>query len=120
MTTLPTRRRLIQSGAVLTTSLFTGGVRGANDRLTYGVIGLGQNGFWNMKFAIDRGAKILGLCDVYEPHLARALQEARTLGHQPKTYRDFRQMLLDPAIDIIGVHAPDHWHALMMVEACKA
>ncbi|MEN6609062.1 MAG: Gfo/Idh/MocA family oxidoreductase, partial [Bryobacteraceae bacterium] len=34
--------------------------------------------------------------------------------------KDFRQILADKSIDAVCISTPDHWHAYMTVEACKA
>ena len=34
--------------------------------------------------------------------------------------RDFREIIADKSIDAVCISTPDHWHAYMMVEACKA
>ena len=60
------------------------------------------------------------LCDVYQPHLERAEAAARRNGHQPKSVKDFRDVIADKSIDAVCISTPDHWHAYMTVEACKA
>src|SRR5581483_3582654 len=37
-----------------------------------------------------------------------------------KVVKDFRDILADKSIDAVCISTPDHWHAYMMVEACKA
>ncbi|MBZ2178072.1 MAG: Gfo/Idh/MocA family oxidoreductase [Acidobacteria bacterium] len=111
-------RRLFLNAAAA--SAVSGKQLAANRQLGYGVIGLGGNGFAHMKFAFDRGLRVTALCDVYGPHLDKALAAAKAAGHDPKVYRDFRGLLASPAVDIVGIHTPDHWHAFMAVEACKA
>ena len=34
--------------------------------------------------------------------------------------KDFRDILADKSIDAVCISTPDHWHAYMTVEACKA
>lgn len=41
-------------------------------------------------------------------------------GRQVKAVKDFRQIIAGPSIDAVCISTPDHWHAYMMVEACKA
>ena len=60
------------------------------------------------------------LCDVYQPHLERAEAAARRGGFEPKSVKDFREVLADKSIDAVCISTPDHWHAYMTVEACKA
>src|SRR5947209_8720908 len=65
-------------------------------------------------------AQPVALCDVYQPHLERAQDAARKGGFTPKAVRDFREVIADKSIDAVCISTPDHWHAYMMVEACKA
>ena len=107
--------------AALTTSIFTGNVKGANDKIAIGFIGMGTMGSGNLGHA----AKVpelqpVAVCDVYQPHLERAEAQARKLGFQAKGVKDFREILADKSIDAVCISTPDHWHPYIMVEACKA
>lgn len=121
-TTPSTRRDLLKgAGAAFTTSLFTGRVKGANDRIAVGFIGLGAMGSGNLGYAMKTAdAQPVALCDVYQPHLERAEAAARKSGFQPKSVKDFRDVIADKSIDAVCISTPDHWHAYMTVEACKA
>jgi predicted dehydrogenase len=113
---------LTSAGAAFTTSLFTGRVRGANDRITIGHIGLGAMGSGNLKFAMNTpGAQPVAICDIYQPHLERAEAAVRRGGLEGvKSVKDFRDIIADKSIDAVCISTPDHWHAYMMIEACKA
>jgi len=118
---IPRRDLLAGAGAVFTTSLFTGKVRGANDRVAVGYIGLGAMGSGNLDFSMRvPEVQPAALCDVYQPHLEKAEAAARKKGFQPKTVKDFREVIADKSIDAVCIATPDHWHAYMTVEACKA
>lgn len=91
---------------------------GANDKIRVGVIGTGRMGRANLEdFAKQPEVEIAALCDVFQPSLDRGLKAA---GGTPASYKDFRQVLDRKDIDVVVVATPDHWHALMAVEACKA
>ena len=67
--------------AALTTSIFTGNVKGANDKIAVGFIGMGTMGSGNLGYA----AKVpevqpVAVCDVYQPHLERAPKRRRASG----------------------------------------
>jgi predicted dehydrogenase len=109
-------------GAVLTSSLCAGKVRGANDKISLGFLGVGRMGSANIGYAAKvPGFQISVVCDVYQPALERAQVQAQRLGfHGVKAVNDFREILADPSIDAVCISAPDHWHPYMTVEACKA
>jgi len=107
-------------GAAFTTSIFTGNVKGANDKVNVGFIGVGAMGSGNIGFSAQvPDVQIVALCDVYQTNLEKAEAKAKKLGFQPKTVKDFREILADKSIDAVCIATPDHWHAYMTVEACK-
>jgi predicted dehydrogenase len=114
----PRRDFLKSAGVAFTTSIFTGNVKGANDRISAAVIGMGRMGMANLGFAMKQeNVVVTAVCDVYQPHLEKAV--AATKG-QAKGIKDFREIMADRSIDIVCIATPDHWHAYMEVEACKA
>jgi predicted dehydrogenase len=107
--------------AALTSSLFTGRVRGANDKVNVAFIGVGTMGSGNLGYAAKvPQVQVAAVCDVYQTHLERAQAQARKLGFEPKAVKDFREILADKSIDAVCIATPDHWHAYITVEACKA
>jgi predicted dehydrogenase len=104
--------------AVFTTNLFTGNVKGANDRIATAFIGVGQQGRTNMRVAMARPeVEVVNVCDVYKPCLDYAV---RLTQNRAKPVKDFREVLANKSIDAVCISTPDHWHAYMTVEACKA
>jgi len=119
----PVLRRdvLSAAGTVLTTSLFTGRVKGANDRIAIAFIGVGAMGSSNLSYAMRvPEVQPVAVCDVYKPHLERAVAAAQKGGYEVRAVKDFREVLADKTIDAVCISTPDHWHAYMAVEACKA
>ena len=116
------RRDILKgAGAALTTSLFTGRVKGANDRIALGHIGIGAMGSGNLGYAMRTpGLQPVAVCDVYQPTLDKAVAAAAKGGLTVKAVKDFREILADKSIDAVCISTPDHWHAYMTVEACKA
>jgi len=108
--------------AALTSSIFTGNLKGANDKVNIGFIGIGQMGSGNIGYAAKvPGFQIAAVCDVYQPALERAQAQAKRLGFEGvKAVKDFREILADKSIDAVCISTPDHWHPYMTVEACKA
>ncbi|MFN7925346.1 MAG: Gfo/Idh/MocA family oxidoreductase [Bryobacteraceae bacterium] len=104
--------------AALTTSLFTGNVKGANDRVRAAFIGMGRMGRGNLGAAMKQdNLEVVAVCDVYKPHLEKAVE--LTKG-QAKGIKDFREILADKSVDVVCISTPDHWHPYMTIEACKA
>ena len=119
---MTTDRRNFLKAAALTTSLFTGNVKGANDRLSVGFIGMGKMGRANLNFAMKQENVVVpAVCDVFERNLNMAVDYTRAHAPRPaRAVKDFREILADKSIDAVCIATPDHWHAYMEVEACKA
>ncbi|HLH19196.1 MAG TPA: Gfo/Idh/MocA family oxidoreductase [Bryobacteraceae bacterium] len=122
--TATARRQFLKTagGAALAASLHPGSLRGANDKISVAFIGVGRMGSSNVGFAGKTpGVQIAAVCDVYQPHLERAQSQARKLGFDGvKAVHDFREILADKSIDAVSIATPDHWHAYIAIEACKA
>ncbi|HET7840704.1 MAG TPA: Gfo/Idh/MocA family oxidoreductase, partial [Terriglobia bacterium] len=114
------RTAMTTAGAGLTLSGFGSAQKaaGANDKFVVGVIGTGRMGRDNLAdFAKQSDVEIALVCDVFGPNLDLGLKESQG---KAKTCKDFREVLDRKDIDVVIVATPDHWHALMAVEACKA
>jgi predicted dehydrogenase len=106
------------AAAAFTTQIFTGNVKGANDRVSAAFIGMGRMGRSNLGIAMKQdNLEAAAVCDVYKPHLDKAVE--MTQG-KAKGIKDFREILADKSIDAVCISTPDHWHPYMTVEACKA
>ncbi len=95
----------------------------AGERLTMGAIGLGGQGMHNLKsFLTCEDLRVLAVCDVDANHLQRAKQTVdAAYGNQDcNVYRDFREVLARDDIDTVLIATPDHWHAILAIEAAKA
>jgi predicted dehydrogenase len=116
-------------------SLASGRVLGANDRIGLGFIGVGNRGCQLLSgFLAHSDAKVVALCDVYEPYLHGAYDRLDSrfadLGKRRPTIpnldgdvarlRDFRELLDRKDVDAVVIATPDHWHAIQMIAACKA
>lgn len=85
-----------------------------SDQLTKAVIGVGGMGQGHLTY---EGTKLLAICDADSNHLNSTLAK---VGKDVKGYRDFREVLQRPDIDIIHIATPPHWHALMSIMAAEA
>jgi predicted dehydrogenase len=85
-----------------------------SDTLTKAVIGVGGMGRAHLGYP---GAALLAVCDVDGNHLKTALELS---GPGVRGYKDFREVLERPDIDIVHIATPPHWHALISVAAAEA
>jgi predicted dehydrogenase len=97
-------------------------IRGADltkEPVRIGHIGLGTRGWDLIRYtgAIPE-AKVVALCDVYAPHLARGLEACG--NPEAKQYKDYHDLLADPKVEAVVIATPDHWHEKMVLDAVAA
>jgi len=96
----------------------------AADQVNIGAIGINGMGWANVTSALKvPGVNIVALCDVDKNVLDKRTAELAKLkpgASKVKTYTDYRKMLEQKDIDAVIIGTPDHWHALIMIEACEA
>ena len=89
-----------------------------------GLIGSGWYGKCDLLRLIQVApVEVVSLCDADSRMLGDAADiiASRQLSKKkPRTYRDYREMLKEKDLDVVLIATPDHWHALMMIEAVKA
>ena len=94
-------------------------VLGANDRINFGVIGVGGMGTGHLNSLVGRSDKdnirVTAVSDVYQKRLNRAKEICKGEG-----YMDYRKLLEDKDIDAVLIATPDHWHAKMAIDAMEA
>lgn len=87
------------------------------NRARLGIIGPGSRGRFLMSFLTKNPkAKIVALCDIYQPSLDKALE----LAPNAKVYRDYRALLDDPTIDAVLVTTPLDRHYQMAMDVLDA
>jgi hypothetical protein len=87
-----------------------------------GGIGMGGRGTSDLgAFAGSEEVQVVAVCDVIESHRenAKRMIDGRYGNQDCKSYRDFRDVLARPDIDAVLIATPDHWHALIAIEACR-
>ena len=95
--------------------------RGANEKVTLALIGARNQGRGDASRAIAAGAGIKTICDLDPEIIAKVSPDlAKRQGKQPGSASDYRQVLDDKDIDAVIIAAPDHWHAIMAIQACQA
>jgi predicted dehydrogenase len=91
------------------------------DIIRVAAIGINGMGWADLNAVLKNPAvECVALCDVDENVLNKRAAELAAKGMKVKTYGDYRKMLEDKTIDAVVIGSPDHWHCLMMVEACQA
>lgn len=96
--------------------------RSASDAITIGVIGSGGQANGLTENAIKhKNTRIVAVCDVDKTRLGVAKAKVDDYyGDEGCTaYSDYRELLDREDIDAVIVATPDHWHALICVEAAK-
>jgi predicted dehydrogenase len=108
-------KRIAQTAALSAAS--AGRVHGANEQVRVGLIGCGVRGMTVAKLMREvPHTAFVAVCDVYEPHAARARAWA---GGDCQACGDFRRVLDRKDVDAVLVATPDHWHAIPTVLACR-
>jgi predicted dehydrogenase len=96
--------------------------KSANDKVNIGVIGWGMQGPPNTKaFLAMDDCRVIAACDLDSKHLQQAVD---TINEHYKNqdcaaYRDYRELLARDDIDAVMIAVPDHWHALIAIEAAR-
>ena len=92
------------------------------EKLNFAMIGVGIQGRSDMMpFVKSDKINVVAVCDVDKERAADAKKRIDE-GQKNTNCRivaDFREIIKDPTIDIVGIATPDHWHAYIAVEAMK-
>ena len=92
------------------------------EKRTMALIGCGiQQRHLAGQFLKNDKIKIVATCDCDK---VRAKDQANRVNkhynnNECRVVYDFREIIMDPSIDMVCIAAPDHWHAYMCVEAMK-
>ena len=111
------RRKFLAAVATSAPALIPSHAWGANERLAYGIIGVGNRGGGLNQTFQKIGAQCAAMCDVYEPHLEKARAQS---PRGVKCYNDYNELLAQPGLDFIVIATPDHHHAPMLYAALAA
>lgn len=141
MEAMTTNRRRFMAGTLAAAGVAAvpggAGAAGPNDKIRMGFIGVGNRGSQLMDvFRLFPEVEVAALCDVYEPFLSRDFSKVAqrykdelgaripklgdTFPKPPKLFKDYRKLLEDKDVDAVCVATPDHWHALITIDAIKA
>ncbi len=102
--------------------------KAAHERVRLGFIGLGRQamGLLNNFMRIP-GVEVICGADVYAIkrdrfalRVQKNMTEAGKTYVAPKLYEDYRELLANSEVDAVVIASPDHWHAIMAIDACRA
>ena len=111
-------RRDFARTAGVATAVSYSRILGANDRVRMGYIGLGNRGDQVHDAFLEHGdQQTVAVCDLRDDYMDFAVKKSRAT---PKRYKDYRKLLEDKNVDAVVIATPDHWHALMFIDACHA
>jgi predicted dehydrogenase len=93
---------------------------GPNDRVRFGMIGVGMQGSGLMATSIRLpGVECAMACDLYDARHALAQEIAGPKVSLPTTRR-YQDLLDNKDIDCIVAAVPDHWHRQIVIDAVSA
>lgn len=114
---------ILGTGLVLTSDLLAAikGKVAATDKIGIGIIGCKGQGWNNLKALLKvPEVQCVALCDIDGNVLNQRKSELSKLNITPKLYGDYRKLLADKDVDAVVIATPDHWHCLIMIDACAA
>jgi predicted dehydrogenase len=125
-----TRRAFLKAGIVLAGApyfvparvLGAGGATAPSEKIVLGCIGVGSMGGGHVRGWLGHeDAHVAAVCDLRQSFREKAkLAVDQKYGNQDcAAYHDFRELLARPDIDAVCVATPDHWHALIGIEAAR-
>jgi predicted dehydrogenase len=92
---------------------------GANDRIRFGMIGIGMEGSGVLSSALTLpGVECVAVADLYDGR--HTLAKEITNNPNLQTTRNYQELLDRKDIDCILAAVPDFWHEQVVVDACKA
>lgn len=125
------RRRFLQAGVAVSCAaplivpssvLGLDGATPPSDRIVMGAIGMGGQGRGDMGgFLGFPQVQVVAVCDVVAHHcqLAKEMVDGRYGNTDCLTCRDFREVTGRDGIDAVLIATPDHWHALIAIDAMR-
>jgi len=125
-----TRRDVLKAAAVAAAApyVITSSALGADDRapasdrIVMAGIGIGNMGSGDQGAFLGRGdVQYVAVSDVRKGvrEKSQAKVNDKYKNSDCKEYVDFRDILARTDIDAVHIATPDHWHAIMVIEACR-
>ncbi len=102
-------------------------VRGANQDIRMGIVGLGSfvkiggKGRGDLRdFRRIAGVRIAAVCECDTAHSKPVLKACAQHKERVAAYTDVRALLDSKEVDAVCITTPNHWHSLMAIWACQA
>jgi predicted dehydrogenase len=110
------RRTFLRSASAMT-ALSYSRVYGANDRIQLGLIGAGDRGQHDTENFVKTGqVDVTAICDIFGNHI----DSAKSKWGSAQTTMDHHKVLESKNVDAVVIAVPDHWHAVIAVDALNA
>jgi predicted dehydrogenase len=120
-----TRRRFVQTMSTLAAAAPAFSAMGQsasspNDRLGVALIGCGGRGNSHLERVAElkqEGAsvEVVAVCDAYRPRMTKTAEK-----YGAKAYSDYRELLQDPAVDVVCIATPDHIHGQQAIDSVQS
>jgi len=94
-------------------------VRGANDRVDIGFIGVGRRARWLLRREDLGTGRVVAMADINPASLAETLRY-QPEGQSWRPYHDYRRMFESEKLDAVFVETPTHPRALICMHAMQA
>jgi predicted dehydrogenase len=99
-----------------------------SDKINMGIIGCGAQGRWTLAPEFAKRANLIAAsdCESRQLEAMKKIIDDTTVkafgkAYQGyKAYADYKELLDRKDIDAVIICTPDHWHAVMTIEACRA
>lgn len=126
-----TRRRFLRQGTLAAAAVAAPlilprrvfGQGAPSNRVTVGIVGCGNIADSHFEALLGRpeSARIVAVCDVDRARVDEAVARVnRAYGDQGcRGFADFRELNRRPEVDTVFVCTPDHWHALVGIDAVR-
>jgi len=119
------RRDFVNASIAVTAAGLTR-VRGANDRLSIGIIGCGDRGREShikdiLSFRGDCNVRIAAVCDPWRQMREKAAADVKAAtGEEPRQFAHFQDLLALKEIDAVTIATPEHQHCTQLIAAVES
>ncbi len=108
---------------ITSNALGSNGVPPASERIVMAGLGMGGRGRGVLgEFLGQASIQVVAVNDVKKDTMAgaKSMVDKKYGNSDCQAHEDYREILARDDIDMVFCAPPDHWHAQMMIDACKA